>query len=606
MRASARQSQSQSLSVQPPVRMPRWVWAQLSRWTRVDLLARWYEELPERSSPQSFTDAALQKLGVSYGCAPDELVRVPDEGPLIVVANHPFGGLDGLAALSALLSRRSDLKVLATRTLAGIDALKPIVIAVDNFAAGQGSAANTSAIRAALRHVRAGGALLMFPAGEVAHVDLRSRCITDPPWHRGALRFIELANARVVPLYVHGSNGFGFQLAGLLHPALRTALLPIEVTNKRGTRLDLRIGAPLAAERIATLAARGDLGRQLRARVYALAAPRPANLSLSSSITVNAPGDSRHVSSGDGSATPSTRTLLPVTAAVDRDSLIKEYRSLTAYRLVAVGSLEVLCVPAERAPYLCHEVSRLRELSFRAVGEGTGEARDWDRYDECYEHLIAWDTRSQAIAGGYRLAQVDAVRKRYGRSSLYLESLFEFRDPFFALLGPAIELGRSFVAAEYQRSFAPLLALWRGIGEYVCRHPRHTRLLGPVSISGEYDLASREILLRYLRWHHFDPVLGVWIKPRSPVQPARHAAKLGAELAEIKEIDAVGQLLQDVSAKPEGVPVLLRQYLRLGGRVLGFNVDASFGHCLDCLTLVDLRKTPASVLQKYMDPARIR
>lgn len=601
----ASERRAQSMSLQPPVRMPDWMWSQLARWTRVDLLARWYQELPEQPSPQSFTDAALHKLGVSYGCSLGELERVPGSGPLVVVANHPYGGLDGLAALSALLSRRPDLKVLATRMLAGIDALRPIVIAVDNFADGQGSSANARAIRAALRHVRAGGALLMFPAGEVAHVDLRSRCVTDPPWHRGAVRFIELSKAPVVPLYVHGSNGFGFQLAGLLHPALRTAMLPIEVTNKRGARLDLRFGAPLAAERIAALAARGDLGRQLRARVYALAAPRPANLSMHSSITVKAPSDSQPSSSGDRIAVPSTRTLLPVAAAVDRDSLIKEYQSLAAYRLVTVGSLEVLCVPAERAPYLCHEVSRLRELSFRAVGEGTGAARDWDRYDEYYEHLIAWDTRHHVIAGGYRLARVDAVRKRHGRSSLYLESLFEFRDPFFALLGPAIELGRSFVAAEYQRSFAPLLALWRGIGEYVCRHPRHTRLLGPVSISAEYDAAAREILLRYLRWHHFDPVLGVWVKPRSPARPLRHAAMLGAELAGIKEIDAVAQLLQDVSAKPDGVPVLLRQYLRLGGRVLGFNVDADFGHCLDCLTLVDLRKTPVSVLQKYMDPARI-
>jgi putative hemolysin len=557
----------------------------------VERLDRWYRDLPATTSVQAFVDAALEKLAVSYHCNPDELAGVPAQGPLIVVANHPYGGLDGLAAIAALQARRADLKVVATRMLGSIEALRPLIIPVDNFSGGGAVAGNARAVRVALRHVQAGGAVLLFPAGEVAHIDWRARCVTDPPWQAGALRFIERSKAAVVPLYVHGSNGVGFQLAGLLHPALRTAMLPREVTNKRGCRLDLRWGASLSAERVAALASRGDLGRQLRARVYALAAPRPKE------IRVELPGAVQRETSAC--------RVVPVITADDPAALTKEYMSLASHRLVTVGTLDVLGVTAREAPRLCREVSRLRELSFRAVGEGTGAERDWDRYDEYYEHLIAWDTRKGAIAGGYRLARVDTVRKQYGRGALYLESLFDFREPFFGLLGPAIELGRSFVAHEYQRSFAPLLALWRGIGEYVCRYPRHTRLLGPVSISADYNAAAREILMRYLRWHHFDPVLASLVRSRSPLHPSRQAAMLGAELEKIKEIESVGELLQDVSAKPAGVPVLLRQYLRLGGRVLGFNVDASFGHCLDCLTLVDLRKTPVSVLQKYMDPSRI-
>jgi putative hemolysin len=578
--------------LQPPAAVPPWLWRSVSRLTGVDHLEILYRQLPTDLRGAEFAVAALGKLGISWDCHAAEWERVPAAGPLIVVANHPFGGIDGLAAIAGLCARRPDLKVIATTVLAAIPALQDLVIPVDNFGRSEAHGANVRAVRQALRHVWGGGALLIFPAGQVAHLDLATRLVADPPWKRSAITLVRAARATVVPLYVHGSNSVGFQLAGLLHPALRTALRPREVANKRGLRLDLRVGMPLSAERVAACQSAERLGRLLRVRLYSLAAPR---------------GDGTTITAMEHSKDGVPKEAVAETP--DPRLLAKEINLLSAAaRLVTTGNIEIYLASGTQIDRLLDEIGRLRELTFREVGEGTGRARDLDRFDPINEHLIAWDISKNCVIGGYRLARIDAVRRRYGRAGLYLSTLFEFRDPFFALLGPAVELGRSFVRPEYQRSYAPLLALWRGIGEFVARNPRYSRLIGPVSVSADYDHASRDLMVRYLRWHHFDPVLGALVRARTPYRPYAPLAALGRELRTLQTLDELSPLMgtsragDETSARGPGVPVLLRQYLKLGGRILGFNVDPAFAYCVDCLTLVDLCKTPDTVLGKYMSP----
>ena len=551
----------------------------------IDHLEHLYAQLPGGLDAREFAEAALATLGVRYALQAPEWQRLPSTGPLLVAANHPYGGIDGLAAIAALLGRRPDLKVIATQSLAGLEPLRSVLIPVDNFGHSATRGANVVALRQALRHVKSGGALLLFPAGAVSHLDLAHRCVADPPWNRTATALLAVAGAPVAPLYVHGSNGAGFQLAGLLHPALRTALLPREVTNKRGTCLDLRLGEPIAAERLAALGDPGRVERLLRVRLYSLAAPRAAS------------------AAGSGRAAPTPSILPePVAPPVPREELESELRALAeAGRLATLGPLEVYCASGRAVPRLLEEIGRLREETFRAVGEGTGRARDLDRFDQWYDHIVAWDTRRGCVVGAYRAARIDEVMRKYGRASIYLGTLFDFREPFFRLLGPSIELGRSFIRAEHQRSFTPLLALWRGIGEYVARRPKHARLIGPVSVSADYDDASRALLVRYLRWHHFDPLLSALVKPRTPFRAASALAVLGREAAAVREVEDFSDLIAaGDDPRRRGVPVLLRQYLKLGGRVLGFNIDPAFGNALDCLTVVDLTRTPDAVLSKYM------
>lgn len=578
------------LWLQPPVPLPTWMWRQVARAAGLERLERMYRELPTGLAPKEFADAALRALEVTYVIDDQEWHHLPRSGPLVIAANHPYGGIDGLAAISALLRVRSDLRVVATTVLAALEPLRSILFPVDNFGRREALATNVVMVRAAIRHVHAGGSLLLFPAGSVSHLDLSSASVVDPPWKRSAVRLITTTGAPVAPLYVHGSNGAGFQLAGLLHPALRTAMLPREVTNKRGTVLDLRLGRPIAAERIANIDEAATVERMLRVRMYSLAAPRTSAAVVPHAAKV-------------GSTSPK-----PIAEEVTAELIEREIDGLgREAELTRVGALRIYCAPGSSIPQTLEEIGRLRELSFRAVGEGTGKSRDLDRFDRHYDQLIAWDSKQRRIMGGYRAARIPEMRRHHGRHALYLSTLFDLADPLFALLGPSIELGRSFVRVEAQRSFAPLLALWRGIGEYVGRYPDHARLIGPVSVSADYGRAARELIVRYLRWHHFDPVLGAFVRPRSPFRPSAGMTGLRRELRQIGDIAGLSPLLPvDDETSSRDVPVLLRQYLKLGGRVIGFNVDAEFGDCIDCLTVVDLRRTPDAVLSKYMADDTLR
>jgi len=278
-----------------------------------------------------------------------------------------------------------------------------------------------------------------------------------------------------------------------------------------------------------------------------------------------------------------------------------------AQLLVEAGDSAVYCAEPGAIPHLLDEIGRLRELTFRASGEGTGRARDLDSFDEHYEHLFLWNREREEVVGAYRIGRVDEIRKRAGRRGLYTAGLFRYRGPFFPLLGPALELGRSFVRPEAQCSYAPLLTLWKGLGEYLARHPRYLRLLEPVSIGSNYSELSRQLLVEFLRSHCLDPLLSKFVRPANPVPREPLVRTLAAEVSMLGHLDALQALVEDIEPDRKGVPALLRQYLKLGGRMLAFNVDAAFNDSIDCLLMADLRQTDLRVLRRYLpEPAVAR
>ncbi|MDE2251805.1 MAG: GNAT family N-acetyltransferase, partial [Gammaproteobacteria bacterium] len=264
------------------------------------------------------------------------------------------------------------------------------------------------------------------------------------------------------------------------------------------------------------------------------------------------------------------------------------------------------CAAAVQIPWTLQEIGRLRERTFRAVGEGTGRPADLDLFDDYYEHLFIWQAEKREIVGAYRLGRSDTIRRRFGARGLYLTSLFDFHEPFFKLLGPALELGRSFVRTEYQRSYAPLLLLWKGISEYIGRHPGYPRLIGAASVSNSYDPLSRALLVEALRAWRSEPLLGALVSPRRPFKPRYSLRSLFGEAGLEADLDALGSLIEDREADGKGVPVLLRHYLKLGARTIGFNIDTEFGNALDCLIVLDLRRVPLATLQKYMTDASLQ
>jgi putative hemolysin len=290
-----------------------------------------------------------------------------------------------------------------------------------------------------------------------------------------------------------------------------------------------------------------------------------------------------------------------VAPAIPPSLLKAEVEALPAeQRLLQSGRYLIQYAHARQIPWCLQEIGRLRELSFRAAGEGTGKASDIDLFDSYYLHLFLWDGEANAIVGAYRMGLADEIESRYGKRGLYTHSLFRYGPRLLQTLNPAIELGRSFVRAEYQRSFSPLLLLWRGIGQFVLRLPHYAVLFGPVSISNSYAPISRQLMVDYLRTNNGEARLERHVKPRRPFRVQRSKIRKEVEIADLKDIEHLSRVIERIEHDSKGVPILLKQYLKLGGRLLGFNADDQFRDALDGLVVVDLRASEPRVLARYM------
>lgn len=534
------------------------------------------------SRGERFTERALEILGVR-GCVSEaDLKRIPVSGPLIVVANHPFGGIDGMLLLAMLQRVRPDVKVLANRILARIPELAANSLFVDSFGGRDAPAQNARPIKAALSWVRGGGVLGVFPAGEVSHFTLKTGGVADPQWNEIVGRIALKTGATVLPVFFAGQNSALFQAAGIVHPGLRTAMLPRELLRMRGGRVDVRIGTPIPPTRLSRFDSGAEATAYLRLRTYLLRSraesPRPK---LVPRTSVN---------------------RQPIIAEQPGDAVAAEVERLPGDReLAATGQFAVFHATASEVPAVLREIGRLREITFRAAGEGTGHALDIDRFDKHYRHLVVWHRERRQIVGAYRMVATDEIVPNFGAEGLYTSTLFHYRPELLRQIGPALELGRSFVRPEYQREYAPLLLLWRGIARFVSRNPQYRMLFGPVSISNDYNSLTRHLLVTFLRLNRSLPNLGRLVRPRNAprLQPIREwDEQLTATV--VRDIAEVDEVVGEIEADRMSVPVLLRQYLKLNARLLGFNVDPAFGDVLDALMLVDLTQVAPAVLGRYM------
>jgi putative hemolysin len=539
-----------------------------------------------RSPADAFPEAALERLRVRLDVAAADLARVPATGPLVVVANHPFGGVDGLA-LHALLRRvRPDVKLLGNYLLHRVPELRGTVIPVDPFGGADAIRGSVSGLKTARRWLEAGGCLAVFPAGEVSHLQLGRAAITDPAWSPSVARLARRAGAAMLPVHFAGANGALFQIAGLIHPRLRTALLPRELLRRQATSIAVRVGRLVPPARLASMD--DDAATALlRARSFLLARDRRP-VRRAAPVASDRP----------------RRFLRAVASPPAAHRLVAEVDTLPdACWLGAQGEFRVGLARAAQIPALLDEIGRLREITFRAAGEGTGRSRDLDAFDADYRHLFVWHRRDRALAGAYRLGLTDEILAERGPSGLYTQTLFRYDRRLLDRLSPAIELGRSFVRAEYQRDYAPLLLLWKGIGRFVVAHPRYRRLFGPVTISHDYSSVSKHLLMAFLEANRRLPDLARLVVPRNPPPEARRRDEgvvAGRTAIDVDEADA---LVADIEADGRGLPVLLRQYLKLNARLLGWNVDRRFGRALDGLMLVDLVDVPRPLLARYLGPA---
>ncbi|MBY0508221.1 MAG: lysophospholipid acyltransferase family protein [Bryobacteraceae bacterium] len=506
----------------------------------------------------NFYDGALKRLGIAWHClnSPSPL---PKSGPLVVVANHPTGFADGLILGSLLAGIRPDFKFLGNARLADM-APAGSVILLDLSESANAVAENARALRQALRWLNRGGAVIVFPSGEVAAFDWWTRSIREPAWKDTAARLAINTGATVVPIRVEGNNRLRFHVAGLAHPFFRTAMLVREVLSKSGQTMQIQVGRAIPAAR---------LSYQPRAAQYLQSLVRPRAASVFRQSQVARQGD-------------------PVTSAAEVAALP------ASAHLLSQGTYSLYVANAPLIPHTLREIGRLRELSFRAAGEGSGNARDLDRFDDHYQHLFLWNRQTKEVIGAYRVATTTGVLATHGSDGLYTSSLFQFSPQFFQHIGPALELGRSFVRPEYQKDFAPLHLLWKGIGLMLAGQPSIGTLFGPVSISNCYRPESRNLMAHYLRRHRWRPELSTFVRARCRWPEHNDQSDWPSDLTQLNET------LQDFEGEGRALPVLLRHYLNLNGQAVALSRDRAFSEVLDALITVDLSRVPPKMAARYL------
>ena len=532
----------------------------------------------------SFERRALETLDIHPIVSPGDFALIPDRGPLVIAANHPHGALDGLLPASVVRQARPDVRLLANHLLARIPELADSCFFVDPFGGPTAAARSRAGLRSAHLWLKSGGSLIVFPAGEVAHTRHADGTCVDSPWVATVGRMVLATAAQVMPAFIQGANSSVFYAAGHVHPALRTALLARELLKKRGRSVTVRLARPVAARDRADVAGAAIQATQrIRGAVERLGRDMPA------------PSDV------EGKADTS-RAPYVMSGVSKTDAIAAELARLPSEScLVESGSFQVFCADATQIPSTLREIGRLREVTFRAIGEGTGRNIDLDAFDDRYLHLFSWDRDQRRMVGAYRIGQTDRITATRGVEGLYTRSLFRYDERLITRLSPALELGRSFIRAEYQKNYNALLLLWKGIGQFVARHPEYRVLFGPVSISSRYCDSSQRLLMALLQQNHLDHDLAELVEAINPgdIKPAPPSSQAVPQPIP-HSIDDANRLVAQAEADGKGVPILLRQYLKLNARLIGFNVDPDFGDALDALMMVDLTTVDPAILSRYL------
>ncbi|MEH0759683.1 lysophospholipid acyltransferase family protein [Vibrio sp. 16] len=550
--------------------------------TGLSTLDRLYrqESLPEDSF--EFMQETLARIGTQYQVDHGSLESVPTEGSVLIVANHPFGGIEGVI-LASLISRvRKDVKVLANELLKRIPELDDLFIGVNVFGGEQARRTNRLAIKEANQHLKQGGVLILFPAGEVSAWQASENKITDKAWSQSVAKFVKHAEATTVPIFINGMNSPLFYQAGRIHPLLRTALLGRELLNKSGQTISVSVGNPIPYNEVKDFDSDDDITQYFRLNTYLMGSQKHQQVAQQ-------PLNDAHSNSSEA----------PIIAPIAPELLEQELERMTDFKLLEQGEFSVYCAPSDVMPNMMREIGRVREESFREVGEGSGLSCDLDRFDAHYHQLFVWHNTHRDLVGAYRLGLVDELIAQGGIDALYSTSLFKYDEAFIDTLGQSIELGRSVVAKRYQRNMHSLLLLWKGIAGFVQRNPKYTHLFGPVSISNDYSPVARQLIASVMTVHYYDDEKAKLVSPTTPLEKSGQEFWRPDMLSSLSKLPLLSKVLSRLE-QGMGLPVLLRQYLGMNGKLVCFNVDPAFNFALDGLIVVDLTSVSARTLGKYM------
>lgn len=525
-----------------------------------------------------FIDYLLEQLGISIEFDEKELQNIPKNGAFISVSNHPYGGIEGLILIKLLATIRPDSKIMANFLLKKLSPISEQIIPVNSFD-DKKLYSSVTGTKLCLEHLKNDGALGIFPAGEVSSFQTNSRRIADRDWQPGVLKLIKKANVPVVPIYFQGKNSVIFQLMGFIHPVLRTAKLPSEMFNKKNRTIKIRIGKPITIKEQKEFSDHAQLGRFLRARTYSLGSPIEHKKFYKPSLKA-------------------LKKPKPIVDAIPSNILQQELDSIREKsHILSQKEFELFIAPANEIPNTLNEIGRLREVTFRKVGEGTNRPIDLDEFDIYYHHLFIWDKENKKIVGAYRLGKGKDIMETYGKKGFYIQSLFRMKKHMNPILNSSVELGRSFVTEEYQRKILPLFLLWKGILYFLMTNKNYRYLIGPVSISNQFSKLSKGLIIEFVKKNYFRADLAQYVKPKKKFKPKWKNVDAMALLensgADFKALD---KFVQDIEPQHFNIPVLLKKYIKQNARIIAFNVDPKFGHALDGLIILDMNDVPKETI----------
>jgi putative hemolysin len=544
---------------------------------RINKINKLYDEVSHHRGMQ-FIDALIEKLQLEYEVSEEELKQFPAEGPFITVSNHPFGGIDGMLLVKIMEHIRSDIKVMSNFVLNKIEPVSEYMLPVNPFERRKEAASSILGIKMALEHLQQGRVLGIFPAGEVSSYNEDNYGISDREWQYPAMKMIKKARVPVVPVYFQGSNSRLFHILGLIHPTLRTVRLPAEVFNKKHKMIRIRVGNPISVKEQDSFTDISTYGRYLRAKTYALGSVLEVKKFFRPRISRGPRAE-------------------PVAQPVEPGLIIDEIGKIREeYMLFTSEHFDVFCTPSFEIPQIMNEIGRLREITFRAVGEGTNRSIDVDEYDLYYNQLFVWDNQEKRIVGAYRVGKGREILRRYGVKGFYLQSLFRMNRRFLPILRQSLELGRSFIVEEYQRKPLPLFLLWKGILYFLIKHSEYRYLIGPVSISNNFSQFSRGLIMQYIREHNFDPKLARYVRPRTRYNVPGYNVDEEIILATADDMNKFDRFIKEVEPNDYTMPILLKRYLKLNGKIIGFNLDPKFNDALDGLMVLDLYNVPLDTI----------
>lgn len=538
-------------------------------------------ELNYKYEKTEFLDKIIEHFGLKYELLEDDLKKIPAKGPFIIISNHPTGAGEGIFLIKLFSELRPDFKFLTNFLLNRIEPMKGYFLPVNPFEDRKDMQSSMAGIKCALEHVKNGAPLGIFPAGEVSAYQKGKREVTDREWLPVVLKLIRKAKVPVIPVYVEARNSSMFYFLGKINPLLRTVKLPSELLNKTNTIYKLRIGAPISVSEQDQFKDISEYGDFLRMKTY----------------TLGRKVKKKSKSNGDISE--------KIINEVPQDLIKSEVEKLTDENLLFnLENYKVFHAKADKIPNILREIGRLRELTYREVGEGTGKSIDIDRFDSWYNHLFIWDVEAQCIVGAYRMGKGKELLEHDGVKGFYLQSLFKFNEKFFPTLEKSIELGRSFIRKEYQRKTLSLFLLWKGILYFLIKHPEYRYLIGPVSISDAFSDFSKGLIVEFLKANCLNEELMRYVTPRKEFEYnlADHI-DINVFLKYIgNDIGKLDKFIHDVEPE-QRIPVLFKKYIKQNARIIGFNVDPKFNYCLDVIMLLDLQDVPQEVIESLSKEA---